>query len=140
MFYPRLDFFAEGSPRSQGSMRRGGTKVTKAGKLQRTLAHSDSTLEGWRDTVATAATQAMAAARLTPADFDEALDLNVAFILERPRSVTRPRPETGLDVDKLLRAVMDAMEKVVYPVDSRVCSVQLSKEYGDRPGVRIIVF
>jgi len=43
------------------------------------------------------------------------------------------------DLDKLLRAVMDALTGVVYIDDAQVAYIEASKLYADKPGVRIQV-
>lgn len=60
----------------------------------------------------------------------------------RPRPVLRPDaplyPSTKPDLDKLTRAVFDAMTGVVFDDDAQVALMSVGKKYGD-PGVAVEV-
>lgn len=61
------------------------------------------------------------------------IDIHVEFLFTRPKSVKaekRPNMTVKPDVDKLLRAVMDALTGVAYKDDSQVVSVTAVKRYG----------
>ena len=61
------------------------------------------------------------------------IDIHVEFFFTRPKSVKaekRPNMTVKPDVDKLLRAVMDALTGVAYKDDSQVVSVTAVKRYG----------
>lgn len=73
-----------------------------------------------------------------------AVELEVMFYLERPASVSRtkrPQPTVPPDVDKLIRAVGDALTNVVYDDDSQIIRVLAWKVYADtrEPGCFIRV-
>lgn len=66
------------------------------------------------------------------------VDIHVEFIFTRPKSVKaekRPNMTVKPDVDKLLRAVMDALTGVAYKDDSQVVSVTAAKRYGGKNDV-----
>lgn len=44
------------------------------------------------------------------------------------------------DLDKLDRAIGDALSKLVYRDDAQIASKHVTKQYGDRPGVVIDVY
>lgn len=64
------------------------------------------------------------------------------FLLPRPKSVVRKFPTvrgTG-DIDKLERAIYDAMTGIVYKDDAQVCSNANDKQYTDgEPGVWVTI-
>jgi Holliday junction resolvase RusA-like endonuclease len=63
------------------------------------------------------------------------LTVRVEFL--RPKTAKQLAPTVRPDLDKLLRAVMDALTNVAYIDDSQVVSVATSKAYG--PSERVIV-
>lgn len=75
--------------------------------------------------------------------WDGAVELSVYFFLVRPKSL----PKKALhhikkpDLDKLLRAVKDALKGVIYLDDSQVMEVQAKKTYATNtmaPGVMVV--
>jgi len=68
--------------------------------------------------------------------------MTMIFELLRPKSVKperRPWPHVAPDLDKLVRAVSDAMTGIVYRDDAQLVSGTFEKRYGDVPGVQISV-
>ena len=63
------------------------------------------------------------------------LDVRVEFI--KPKSAKQLTPSVRPDLDKLLRAVLDALTNVAYQDDSQVVSVTTVKAYG--PSEQVIV-
>lgn len=65
------------------------------------------------------------------------------FLLPRKKTVKRPFPtkKTDGDIDKLVRALLDAMTGIVYKDDSQVCDSSERKRYADgtKPGVWIYI-
>jgi len=54
----------------------------------------------------------------------------LTFLLPRPKSVARDRPSVKPDLDKLVRAALDACEIAgLLENDSRVCEIQAVKRY-----------
>lgn len=131
-----------GTPISQGSMRTLG-----AG---RPMIHSNKKLLPWREGIAWVAKQAW---RCEP--ILGPVTLHCLFRLKRPkghygtggnatklRSVAPMRHKQMPDVDKLLRAIEDALTGIVYKDDAQVDEVHATKkwaELGEQPGVVIII-
>lgn len=73
---------------------------------------------------------------------DEPIELIVNFYMPRPKSVDRPLPTVAPDLDKLIRAVGDALAIAgVYTDDSRIVRISARKLYaqGIEPGATISV-
>ncbi len=72
-----------------------------------------------------------------------AVKVALMFFMPRPKRCTRARPSVRPDLDKLVRAVLDALQRAgVYEDDARVCRVDASKHYATAdlcPGVEIEV-
>ena len=115
-----ISFFTSGDPVPQGSMRIFNGRVSH---------DSGKRLNEWRDAIAWNAKIAMAGA---PAAADEPVAVVVEFVLARGRTVTREQPHVKPDVDKLARAVLDALEGVAYANDSQVVSLRVDKRYAFR--------
>jgi crossover junction endodeoxyribonuclease RusA len=131
---PWLQVTVEGSPVPQGSFRHvGNGRIISA----------NPKLNSWRQTIADqVATQ-------TPVRLIEgSCTVRLVFTLPRPKSVPikrRPRPTTKPDLDKLIRATLDAisLERYVQILtdDSIVTDLHAAKRYADNtpPGVRIFI-
>ena len=65
------------------------------------------------------------------------VDMDMRFVLAKPRTVKRDQPIVRPDLDKLVRAVLDALTGVAYEDDSQVVRLSAAKQYGPRPGVFI---
>ena len=69
----------------------------------------------------------------------------MTFTLPRPRSVPvhkRPRPKVRPDLDKLVRALLDALQGIAFIDDAQVVRLEAVKEYENDKravGARIIV-
>ena len=118
----------EGTARPQGSKRHvGGGRMIESSKH----------VAAWREWVRLKASQAMTESR--EEILSGPLAISILFLFDRPKkhSTTKGlRPEapnyhtSKPDVDKLLRAVLDAMTGVVFTDDSQVASVSCLKKYG----------
>ena len=122
-----LDFFAEGVPVPQGSKNayvRGGRAV---------LVDANARLRPWRSAVRSAAEEAIEAAGWEM--LDEPCRVYLGFTMPRPK---RPRwgvPAVKPDLDKLTRAVFDALTDAgVWRDDSRVVSMEVTERYEDDEG------
>ena len=73
--------------------------------------------------------------------WDGPLRIRLLFVLYRGKSISKKRkyPATKPDLDNMEKAVLDALEKVVYTNDSRIVSKVIDKVYGDPPRVEIEV-
>ena len=140
----RLQFEVPGVPQPQGSTRsfaRGGKVVTTSDNPQ---------LRPWRDAVCWHARQAMAGRT----QFDGPVVVSAIFWLPRPaghfgsgRNVAQLRPSAPIhpavkpDLDKLLRAVLDAFSEAgVWRDDAQVVKLgRVGKWYSNLPGAHITV-
>lgn len=131
-------FSVAGTPRPQGSKR------VVRGRLLEASRH----VAAWREAVRQAATEAM------PDGYephDGQVEVSLVFLMPRPKGHVGARglrpsaPTSPLgrpDVDKLARAVLDALTGVIFRDDSQVVLLTASKEYaapdiGGEPGVHI---
>lgn len=129
-----------GRPAPQGSKRHvGGGRFVEASKY----------LRPWRNAISTAAR------RLTPKGWHTKMgvSMTVTFILSRPKSHfrsngklkdTAPRLCLGRigDLDKLVRAVFDALTGIAYDDDSQVFDLHAERRYAigyEKPGAIITV-
>lgn len=120
-----VEFEVIGVPAPQGSKRHVGNGV---------MVESSKTLRPWRDSVAAAARDvANSIGDLAP--LDGPLDLDVTFRFPMPasrpaavRAVGIGPKVTAPDLDKLLRAIGDALEASgLVANDARICSVTAEK-------------
>lgn len=116
-----LSFAVVGAPAPQGSKRHVGRGI---------LVESSKTLAPWRDSIAYAARQAIAAGGPT---FPQGpVRITLAFALKRPKSAPKSRqyPDGRPDADKLARAVLDALDVAgVYGDDGQVVQLDVWKRY-----------
>jgi Holliday junction resolvase RusA-like endonuclease len=87
--------------------------------------------EGWRHAIAT---EARRWARLHPAHqpFDVPVSIAIVFALPRPQNERRARYHSRKpDLDKLTRAVFDALRGIVYLDDSRISALHALKTYAN---------
>lgn len=128
-----LRLFVPGTPVPQGSKK---AFVIKGTNRARIVDDNAEVLKPWRAAV----TAAAAAAWGRPPMRDEALVVTCDFRLVRPKSVRRRRPHVKPDVDKYLRAVLDALtDAAVWGDDGQVVKAVPEKNYADEPGVLIRV-
>lgn len=125
-------FFVPGKAAPQGSKRHVGRGI---------LVESSKDVGPWRERVALAAHQAMAGRPL----FGGAVTVSLNFVMPRPKSAPKtktPAAVTRPDVDKLARAVLDALTDVSFSDDSQVIGLSAYKrlaEIGETAGVEIRV-
>lgn len=82
----------------------------------------------------------MEARRQMRRPFQGAIALTCEFFFVKPKSVRRRSlPHVKPDLDKLVRAVNDALESIAFDNDSRVTTIRAIKRYSDKPGVRITI-
>lgn len=89
-------------------------------------------LEAWKDRVKAAALVAQAVNRWDYIE-NEPLQLDAWFFLPRPKSLPKSveYPMTKPDLEKLVRAIMDEMEGVLYDNDSRFIDHYTHKRFAD---------
>lgn len=71
--------------------------------------------------------------------YDMALNITIKFFLRKPESVKRYYPSVRPDIDNYVKAILDAMNGVVYKDDGQIVKLDVSKAYSDCPGVEILV-
>lgn len=123
-----MHIFIPGHPRPKGSLRHIGK-----GRL---IEQTD--VKHWMNQIRTNTNH--------PTQYNGPLALDLNFIFPRPKTVTRTYPHVRSvgDIDKLCRAVLDALQtnkkqgtQGLYDDDAQVVTLTASKEYGDEPGVHI---
>lgn len=138
---PQPCFFVHGDASPQGSK-----KITgKPGGFAR-LVDVDKNLHPWRETIAQTA---MAAGWIGDAMLDEAVAVGLVFVTARPAGHFNKKgalklsapilPATWKDIDKLMRATLDALTGVCWKNDARVSLSRLAKVYGRPSGVIVEV-
>lgn len=127
-----VQFFAAGIPVPQGSMR----AFVQAGRPVLT-----STAKGlglWRETI-------RGAAQPFAGLIEGGIAVELTFYLPRPKSLPRSRIVQHAkrpDLDKLIRAALDALTGVLWHDDAQVCCIWAAKLYAApdaRIGVRVVV-
>ena len=127
-----IEFFVPGKPAPQGSKKHVGRGI---------LVEASKELGPWRERVALAAAGHAKELIQKP----EEVIVTLGFVLPRPASA--PKTKRALaskrpDVDKLARAILDAITDVVIEDDSQVVSLLAIKRIanpGEQPGVTVIV-
>ncbi len=130
-----IRFTVEGKPEPQGSIRNVGHRGGKA-----ILTSDNPNLHAWREAVGYSAR----AARLTPgimAHKDTPVRVDIEFHLERPPSAPKSRQSATVkpDLDKLCRAILDALTGILWQDDGQVTRINASKHYAPKPYASIIV-
>lgn len=128
-----LYFTALGTPRPQGSKRYVGNG--------RFIEASD--VKPWRKAIAQAVGRALVATG-DNSQFTEPVVVWATFYLPRPKSVKRAHPSVAPDLDKLCRALGDALsveEPAVLVDDSLIVRWHAAKVYADMhdAGVRVAI-
>jgi len=131
---PYMQLTVEGSPVPQGSFRHvGNGRIISA----------NPKLNAWRQTIAD-----QVASQTAERLIEGSIRVDLVFTLQRPKSVSkgvRARPTVKPDLDKLVRATLDAisLERYVQLIkdDSQVTDLHAAKRYSDhrQPGVTIII-
>jgi Holliday junction resolvase RusA-like endonuclease len=127
-----LDLFVAGTPAPQGS---------KSHKGHGVMLESSKTVGDWRSVLAWTAHKAYTGPPITGA-----VVLAVEFVMPRPKAMSKRKPTPPHtkrpDVDKLLRAVGDALSGVVWSDDSNIVESISRKRYAEpdeRPGAHLLV-
>lgn len=120
---PFIEFTVPGEPATQGSAR----ALMIGGKPR--VIHDSKRTGPWRKQAEKAAFVAMCKYRARPWDCPVLVD--ATFVLPWPKRRVRPVPSVQPDLDKLCRALGDALEGVVVTNDSRIVEWRARKTYGD---------
>lgn len=91
-------------------------------------------LKAWRTDIANELRQALRKAEPDPVGFrpafsGEPVGLTAQFSFVKPKSVKREHMTVKPDVDKLVRAVLDALTGLAYKDDSQVVTLAVTKTY-----------
>jgi len=125
---PSIAFLVRGLPIPQGSTR---TWVTNGRPVITSAAKG---LSVWRRLVADVAQD-----YAPPQLWEGPIRMDLTFGLPKPKSAPKRKrvwPDKRPDLDKLTRAVLDALTHVMFVDDSQVVEIHASKDYGP-PGVAI---
>lgn len=129
---PEALFFVPGKPAPQGSKRHVGRGI---------LIESSKEVGPWRERVALAAYAAMEGRPV----FDGPVSVILQFVLPRPKTAPKTRTPAATkrpDLDKLERAILDALTSVCFADDSQVvnlCGYKRIAELGETAGVEVRV-
>jgi crossover junction endodeoxyribonuclease RusA len=128
-----LQFDVEGIPVPQGSFRHiGNGRIIAA----------NPKLNAWRDTIATHIAHQLLAHKV----IDTPVTVQLVFVMPRPKTVRRTAHTVKPDIDKLARAVLDAISLERYTQliwdDSYVTDLHVAKRYSTDgwTGVHIKIF
>lgn len=130
-----IKFSVEGDPISQGSK-----NAYVMGKRAVVVDTNDKLLKPWRKLIASKASEEMISNNLSLQDCP--IYIKVDFFLSQPKTRSGEIVcQVAPDVDKLARALLDSLTKVVYKDDSRVVRLEANKYYAvDRlPGIDVEV-
>lgn len=115
-----IEFWVEGDPIPQGSMRRG---------RRNKMFHSNKKLLPWREQMYKCAMNAKDGYDFF-APKEKGICLEAFFLLKRPKCGKNRNLHTFTpDLDKLMRAVGDALTGVMYEDDCQICELRLHKRY-----------
>lgn len=145
----RVRFRVYSIPATQGSLR----AFLPPGRRAPVVVHDNKpALRSWRDAVAS---EALRAGRLLRDSehaglLEGALAVTLRFHLPRPKTMPAQLrtakqqerwawPWRGRDLDKYVRAALDAMTGILFLDDAQIVRIEASKEYSTRPGVEITV-
>jgi crossover junction endodeoxyribonuclease RusA len=130
---PIMNYFVPGLPRQQGDL-----QVGRHGKLF----HKAKGLEQWRHNIAWRARKLMRVNGFGNVLFDGPVSVSLIFVLARPKAMPKSKPTPPAikrpDIDKLTRAVFDALTGVVYVDDSQIIHDECLKrtaEFNEETGV-----
>jgi crossover junction endodeoxyribonuclease RusA len=136
---PIISFWVAGEPQPKGSTKGWIIKGKNGGKDHVATTSNNPKLKTWELRIAHEA-QAQ-----VPKDFcdgESAFDVSCVFEFAKPKSYPKSfdfqntkRP----DIDKCLRAVLDALSNICYHDDAQVNSVKMKKIYSNNPGVMVII-
>jgi crossover junction endodeoxyribonuclease RusA len=132
-----IEFFVAGTPVTQGSK-----KIGRAGRFATLVETRDAELRPWREGVG-----AEARRWIEQHDTDlfpiagQPVSAWLYFGLQRPASAPKKRRTWPIsarsgDVDKLSRAILDAITGILIADDAQVVNLHAIKDY-DRPGVLV---
>ena len=134
-----IEFAVVGEPVPQGSKKAFVNKKTGRGQV---VDDNKKTLRDWRNDIRVKATD-WCEDRGLPEPLDCPVKVSIEFYLTKPKSAPRWKlwAHTKPDLDKLVRAALDAVTAVLIRDDARVVELVASKEYaiGRPPGMHMVI-
>ena len=144
MLGPRVvSFFAAGVPAPKGSTKAFAVR-TKAGAVRAVVTDDNARTRPWAAMVKDAAKQAIRGSNILEFPRGVPVALDVTFLMPRPASLPK-RVQTHTkkpDLDKLVRALKDALTGTLWQDDSQVVRVGAAKRYAgldEPPGAAVRV-
>lgn len=128
-------FTVVGTPKPQGSKR---AYINKSTGRPIITEQGGSQLTDWRTDVQQAAIRAQG----SNPPFEGPLSVTLDFMLTRPKSHPKTKPTWPIsrpDIDKLARAVLDALTHICFKDDSQVVELDATKSWGSPPGVVVTI-
>lgn len=137
----RFEFFVAGKPAPQGSKRYMGRSGGHG-----VMVESSKAVAPWRADVRAGAEQALTATQADRFAAGEAVAITLVFVMPRPASAPKKRTPQAVkrpDVDKLARAVLDALSSAgIWQDDSQVVDLHASKHVAllnQTPGCQVSI-
>jgi crossover junction endodeoxyribonuclease RusA len=119
-----IQFTAYGEPIPQGSM----SAFVPKGWTRAIITSGNKRLKKWRNTVSLSARAALGSGE--PAGRRVPLSVTAVFYLTPAKSNKFFDAVKKPDLDKLVRALLDSMSKILYHDDAQVVRIAASKDYG----------
>lgn len=123
----RGTLFVPGKPAPQGSKKAIPIRNRSTGQIVKiNQVESSNAVGPWRERIALAAHNWMGG----QGPLTSAVRVDLAFVLPRPKSTPKTRTPAATkrpDLDKLARAVLDALTNVCWDDDSQVIDLRISK-------------
>jgi Holliday junction resolvase RusA-like endonuclease len=142
-----ISFWVPGIPATAGSKKPFLYRSKKDGKMHASMAPDNKRQKPWMSSVSMFAHEAYFGPLLSGP-----ITLWITFRLPRPKSdfgsgrnSDKLKPSAASyhikkpDLDKLNRAVSDALKGIIWKDDSQVCALHSTKEYGSNPGAQITI-
>jgi crossover junction endodeoxyribonuclease RusA len=128
-------FTVYGVPVPQGSSR----AFIPKGWSRPIITAANSKTKPWRQEIAGTCKNVLGGS--TPAGSDRPVSVKIAFYFDRPKSTKKSvrYKTTKPDLDKLARAVLDALTGIAFDDDSQVTNLALSKHFGSPARAEITI-
>lgn len=130
----KLAFTVYGTPIPQGSTR----AFIPKGWSRPLITAANSKTKPWRQEIASTALAEIERQRFAPR-MEGPVSLTAYFFFERPKSLSKSliSKTTKPDIDKLLRALQDALTGIAFKDDSQITGVTVGKTFGSPARVEI---
>lgn len=71
--------------------------------------------------------------------FNKPLNIYLKFFISPPKKFVRHYPSCRPDVDNFAKAVLDAMNGIVFKDDGQIITLTISKRYHSNPGTEVTI-